>query len=179
MRMSGVSLIELLVTVMVSSILLTIGFPSLAAMIDSSHLTAATNSFVSSLRLTRSEAIKRNGRAVMCSSSDGLACAESGGWHQGWIIFHDANNNADVDEDESVVLHLTGFKKELRLRGNSPVSRYISYVPMGTTRMTSGAIQAGTLTVCMKSASSSHGRSIIINSTGRARVTRNEGVSCA
>jgi len=35
--------------------------------------------------LARSEAIKRNARAVLCPSADGSSCEASGGWHRvGW-----------------------------------------------------------------------------------------------
>ena len=90
----GFTLVELLVSMAVMAILLTLAVPAFSEAMVSSRLTSVANSFLSHLYLARSEAIKRNGRAVLCKSADGLACSGSGGWHQGWILFHDANNNA-------------------------------------------------------------------------------------
>lgn len=178
MRQSGTTLLELMVVLAVSAILLTVGIPSFAAFIDASRLTGATNALVSSLHLARSEAIKRNARAVMCPSVTGTSCAGSGGWHQGWIVFHDANNNAARDAAESVILRQPSMPEGFRLTGNTPVSRYISYSPTGSARMISGAFQAGTLTVCRESPAQSEARQIIISSTGRPRTVKKVLASC-
>jgi type IV fimbrial biogenesis protein FimT len=144
----------------------------------SSRLTTLANSFLSNLYLARSEAIKRNSRAVLCKSSDGLACSDSGGWHQGWILFHDANNNAALDASEAVILTQSALPPGFMLTGNMPVARYISYSAIGATELTSGAFQAGTLTLCSNSSSSGNARHIVISSTGRPRIQRASLSSC-
>lgn len=178
MNQSGATMLELMVVVAVSAILLGIGIPSFASFTSNSRLANATNSLVSSLHLARSEAIKRSARAVMCPSSTATTCAASGGWHQGWLLFHDANNNAVLDGGETVILTQAGMPEGFRLTGNTPVSRYISYTPSGATRQISGAFQAGTLTVCNDSGSSDEARKIIISSTGRPRVVRTTLAAC-
>lgn len=178
MKQSGVTLLELIVVLAIFGILLVIGMPSFAAYTSNSRLTSATNALVSSLLLARSEAIKRNSRVVLCKSANGLACSISGGWHQGWVVFHDANNNADLDTGEAVVLHQAELSGGVRLTGNAPVSRYVSYAPAGATQMITGAFQAGTLTVCLQFPAQNTGRKVIISSTGRPRMSRAEFASC-
>lgn len=172
MKQSGATLLELLVVLAVSSILLTVGIPSFASLIHASRLTSSTNALVSSLHLARSEAIKRNARTAMCPSITGASCAASGGWHQGWVVFHDANNNAMLDGAESVIWRQPAMPEGFRLNGNTPVSRYISYTPAGSARKISGAIQAGTLTVCRESSEQGGARQVVISSTGRPRSTK-------
>src|SRR5512139_1914792 len=150
MKQSGATLLALMVVLAVSAILLTVGIPSFASLINAGRLTSATNELVSSLHLTRSEAIKRNARAVMCPSATGASCTD-GGWHQGWLVFHDANNNAALDTGESVILQQPAMPEGFRLTGNAPVSRYISFSSTGAAKLVSGEFQAGTLTVCQES----------------------------
>lgn len=177
MKQSGATLLELMVVLAIAAILLTVGIPSFASLARSSRLSAATNEFLASLHLARAEAIKRGRRAVMCPSATGTSCAD-GGWHQGWLLFHDANNNARVDAGEETILAQQALPAGLRLTGNVTVSKYISYAPGGATRLVSGAFQAGTLTVCNETASPVAANRIIISSTGRPRTSRATLVSC-
>lgn len=176
MKQSGATLLELMVVLAVSAILLTLAVPGFAALRRTSNLTSAANVLVSSLHLTRSEAIKRNGRVVMCPSATGTTCTESG-WHLGWLVFQDANNNAAWDAGEVVILQQSAMPHGYRMTGNSAVSRYISYSSTGEAKMVSGAFQAGTLTVCNASDPSS-ARQIIISSTGRPRTVKTALASC-
>ena len=178
MKQSGTTLLELLVVLAVLSILLTLAVPNFAAFVRNSRLSSATNELISSLHLARSEAIKRRSRVVSCPSATGSSCAADGGWHQGWLVFHDANNNASVDAGETVILARQAFPAGLRLTGNTPVSKYISYTPSGATKMISGAFQAGKLTVCNESGSSGTARQVVISGTGRPRTTTVGIASC-
>ena len=172
MKQSGTTLLELMVVLSIAGILLTIGIPAFSYLAHTSHLSSATNEMVSSLHLTRSEAIKRSSRVVMCTSATGTSCAASGGWDQGWVVFHDANNNASVDAGETVILAQPALPQGYRMKGDSKVSRYISYSSSGGTKHISGAFQAGALTLCNESGSSDTARKIIISSTGRARTVK-------
>jgi type IV fimbrial biogenesis protein FimT len=178
MRQSGITLLELMVVLAVAAILLSLAVPALTGVVGSGRLASASNMLVASLHLTRSEAIKRNARAVMCPSANGAACADGGGWHQGWLVFHDANNNAALDGGESVILSQEALSPDVRLTGNQPVARYISYSPSGAAQLVSGAFQAGTLTVCLRSPEPAAARQIILSSTGRPRVAKTTLASC-
>ncbi|MGH8832441.1 MAG: GspH/FimT family pseudopilin [Polaromonas sp.] len=177
-RCAGFTLIELLVVVALVAILQSLAVPALAGMVNSMRLTTAVNSLFSSLLLARSEAIKRNSRAVVCKSASGDACITTGDWAQGWIVFHDANNNASLDAGEAVLSRQQAFPQAIRFTGNGPVASYVSFTPMGWTRYTSGGFQAGTLTLCPKSASRVDARQIVISSTGRPRTVRTMVDNC-
>lgn len=178
MKQLGTTLMELMVALAVAGILAAIAIPSFAALMRSSRLSSFTNEMVSSLHLARSEAIKRNSRAVICTSATGASCAAGGGWHQGWLVFHDPNNNAELDADETVIMARQALPDGFFLTGNSTVEKYISYSPSGATRMISGAFQAGTLTLCNASGSSGPAIQVVISSTGRPRTSRITLASC-
>lgn len=175
----GYSLLELLVVLTVGAILLSIAVPSMTGMLNTQRSTSLANSFLSSLNLARIEAIKRNARAVLCKSADGLSCAGSGGWEQGWILFHDANNNAALDHGEQVIEQQGAVSQGLRLTGNTPVADYVSYSASGSAKLISGAFQAGTFTLCLVPVSGADVRQIVLSSTGRARFRRGSASDCS
>lgn len=175
----GFTLIELLVVLVIAAVLLMVGVPSMTGIMNSIQLSAASNVFLSSLHLARSEAIKRNSRVALCKSADGVSCASSGGWEQGWFVFHDANNNSALDSGEAVIDRAEPLSPSLRLTGNLNVASYVSFVSTGGTKLVSGAFQAGTLTLCRQSASGGGARQIILNAAGRPRIQKVTVATCS
>ena len=86
-RVAGVTLFELVVTMAIASILASIAIPSFVDMIRTSHLKTHTSDFVTSLSLARSEAARRGNLVTVCKGTDGTGCTTDGGWEQGWIVF--------------------------------------------------------------------------------------------
>jgi type IV fimbrial biogenesis protein FimT len=179
LRTAGFTLLELLVAVTAALVLLLVAAPSLNAAVTSMKLTSTSNNFLSHIYLARSEAIKRNGRVVLCKSADGATCASSGGWEQGWIVFHDTNNNGVIDAGELVIARQQALPAAFKLTGNQNVAKYVSFEPTGSTRLVGGGFQAGTLTLCRQSATSNEARQIILNAVGRPRVQKLQITSCA
>lgn len=174
----GVTLLEMLVVLALAAVLSLIAVPAMSQVFESIKLSSATNVFVSGLHLARSEAIKRNSRVVLCKSADGLLCATSGGWEQGWIVFHDINNNSLRETTEKIIVRENRLADTLRLTGNLNVARYVSFAPTGATKLVSGGFQAGTLTVCKQSLEAGEARQIVLNAVGRPRVHRSAVDSC-
>ena len=85
-RPRGFTLVELMITLVVVGILLSLAVPSFNDAALGSKLTGFANDLVASAQTARSEAIKRNAAVTMCRSTDGTSCAASGGWEAGWIL---------------------------------------------------------------------------------------------
>lgn len=177
-RTRGFTLIELMVTIAIAAILAMAAVPSFNDAIVNHRLTSFTNNFVASAHLARGEAIKRNSRMTLCKSANGADCTTVGGWQQGWIVFNDSNNDAVKDLAEVVVHKEGALPADFLMTGGSSVANYVSFSPSGATELISGALQMGTLTLCSQSGSSGQGRQIIINSTGRLRVTKDSVATC-
>jgi len=175
----GLTLIELMVVVALAAVLGSVAVPSMKAMMDSMKLTSASSMFIAGLSLARTEAIKHNTRVVLCKSADGLSCAPTGGWEQGWIVFRDTNNNALRDDTERLVMRELPLANGLRFTGNQNVAQYVSFVPGGTSRLVGGGFQAGTLTVCHFSPQGGAARQIVLNAVGRPRIHRATVAGCA
>lgn len=99
----GVTLIELLVTLSVASILLTVAVPGFRVFIQDSRLTTQINNFSSAMMLAKSEALKRSSSATVCPSVNGTTCTGGSAWSNGWLIFSDPNRNGVVDVGEEII----------------------------------------------------------------------------
>ena len=88
---------EVMVTIAVLGILLSIAVPSFSKMIERNHLSSGTNEFMGALMLARSEAVTRSIPMSICVSDDGMSCNTSlEDYSKGWIIFSDCNSDGGI-----------------------------------------------------------------------------------
>jgi type IV fimbrial biogenesis protein FimT len=92
-------------------------------------------------------------------------------------MVHDTDSNGALDEGELVVERVQPLPGGLKFTGNQNVARYISFISLGGTRMASGGLQSGTLTLCHPR-HSADARRIVFNSAGRTRVEKLSLSSC-
>ncbi len=166
---TGLTLLELLAALAIGGILLVLGVPAYRAWIADLEMRDRIEALVVTMGRARAEAIKRQTRVALCPSGDGRHCAGGGKWEDGWIVFVDTNDDGDRDPDETILAVEPSSRPGITIRGNRPVSQYISYTYYGMTRMTNGALQMGTLTVCRPG---SKAVDVVLANGGRVRVDR-------
>ena len=147
---TGLTLVELVVTLTVVAILASVATPSLRDMLTNNRLTAANNQLVSAVNYARAEAVKRVYNVVLCvRNGDGSGCTANSGdsYESGWIVFVDCNANSTPDvatnacdtNGDSVVdapeLILADAKPNLMsgmaIVGSSGLEQKIGYKPNG------------------------------------------------
>ncbi len=109
-RQTGLTLIEVLVTLTIASILATVAVPSLQAMIQSNRLQSVTNDLMGGLYLARSEAAKRGFNVSLCVSNatqdnclPPTVPPTATDFSQGWLVY------TDYDGDGLVTANTTLF----------------------------------------------------------------------
>ena len=80
------TLIELLMTIAIAAILVTVAAPSFQTLILNARLSAKKNEFINSLNLARTTALSQNSNIAVCpfSAAGSVTCGAS--WSTGWII---------------------------------------------------------------------------------------------
>jgi type IV fimbrial biogenesis protein FimT len=159
---AGWSLLELLLTISILLILLSLASPSLQLHALQARQTADVNAFVTAVQLARSEAAKRSRAAVLCATANGIECAAAAGvYEQGWIVF--------VDQD--------GQSPWRPAAGESVL---FNYQPVTTGSIRSNRAQYvfrpfwrrstnGTVTFCDRRGDGA-ARAVVVSPTGRPRV---------
>ncbi len=100
----GFTVIELIVSLSISAIILTMGVPGFQTIVQNNRMTTDLNHLVTDLHLARIEAIKRGDDVTICiRNSESTDCNNTNAWEQGWIIFSDPNRNGVVDTDEEII----------------------------------------------------------------------------
>ncbi|MEE8428747.1 MAG: GspH/FimT family pseudopilin [Gammaproteobacteria bacterium] len=159
----GFTLIELMVTLGIASIVLGMAAPAMRDMVQNSRITSQANELLASLGMARSEAVKRGTPVSICRSADLLSCSGgAGSWAAGWIVFDDLNGNGAVDGGEMVLRVRQELSGNPTLNGPAPVI----YQP------TAMVNAPATFTHTIQGCSGNQGRTVTLNATGRAMVTR-------
>jgi type IV fimbrial biogenesis protein FimT len=184
---TGLSLIELMITLTILAILLTVGIPSFQSTAAKNRLATSASQFQGALALARTEAIRRGTRVTVCVRS-GNACINNAAreWANGWIVFEDGSDAAageaagTIDANDDVIRRYDALPDDLVLAGNGGVTWYVSYVSSGQTRTTGGGMQIGTIRACTKSAAVGNdyrSKDLAINASGRVAVSVTAGVT--
>jgi len=163
-RSNGFTLIELMITVALAAIVMTLAVPSFEETIRNNRLTTQANELISALNLARSEAIKRQFTVSVCKSANGAAC-DGSGWGDGWIVFvnRDDDSPAVVDTGEDILRAYGPIRANYTLNANNNFTNYISYRPTGISN------NFGRFVLC-EGGQLTHSRAILINKTGRPRI---------
>ena len=157
----GFTLIELIITLVIAGILLSIGIPSFNSFLKNNQLTTQINELVTSINLTRSEAIKRGFSSTICKSDTRTSCG--GNWTDGWIVFEDQDGQGDVD---------AGVDTVIRVYDELQAGNTLTFGAKNRITYSSQGIAVGfndTFKLC-DNRGATKAKGIVISNTGRARL---------
>lgn len=110
LRHRGLTLIELLTTLALAAILLTLGVPAFNELMARQRMATAANGLLGDLQFARSEALKRGSRVALCTggaAGTGFKCSARY-WHAGYLVFIDADGNRVIDASSDVLRVVAG-----------------------------------------------------------------------
>lgn len=169
------TLIELVMTMAIAGILVTIAIPSFNSTLTSSRLTNYANDLVGALNLARSEAVRR-GIQVTVSNNGALTH-----WESGWTVFVDFSSDEIYDPPDNLcTTSAIGAPTEdclLRVypplangytltTGGSLYKKAAAYLPSGISYTFFG----DTFRLC-NGTDMTTSRTIVVDNVGRVRVT--------
>lgn len=184
---SGFTIIELLITMVVLGVILALGLPNLREFLVRNQAAAITTEFSSDIARARIEAISRNNCVTICMSSNTAnaltggtpTCATTGdNWQAGWITFSNPScsgtqNNPTTNGSSLISVRQAG-SEAFQLKANPTAVRRFMFESRG---LTNSGQSNFTLSYEPESVSSPHYRSICISSAGRVTIKEYAGVS--
>ena len=163
---TGLTLSELLAALVVAALLAGAAVPAMSALTTRAKADAALEQLSRMIQFTRYQAITRRTTATLCPGRE-TECGRRDSWHEGALVFLDANVNGDRDAGEEILQRLPRLEG-IRVRWRSFRNRKsLSMRPDGTTDW-----QPGNMVVCPIDGDAKHARQLIVNAQGRVRFSR-------
>ncbi|HCS62992.1 MAG TPA: prepilin [Cellvibrio sp.] len=171
MKPYGLTLMELLVTLAILCIILTLGIPSFTKQISESRTKTATLALLDAIETTRATAVFHNQHVILQSTNKK--------WHEGWTLFVDKNNNGALDNDEETLAINEGLDAVVS-HARNPMNSYIGFIGTGEGRQLgvggTGGFLAGTIKICPTK--EGDGYSLVLSRGGRTRVGKLTNTEC-
>lgn len=142
-REYGFTLIEMMVTVSVLAILVSLAAPSFREILNRNRAGAISNEFANSINKARVEAVNRNVCVSICRSTlvpstntSQPQCNSGTDWNSGWIAFVNAACDDTTDEPAAADLVLASgpFNADFSLISNGTNQTKLMFAPVGQLR---------------------------------------------
>ena len=157
----GYSLLELLLTIAVAAMLLTLGLPSFSSLKARNAQRVEINALFHAVHLARKGSIMRKQVVSLCPTANGVSCSPGRDWSGGFLVFENSDRDEPPELDDGEILlyrHLA-----------SPSMKITANRRGFTLRATFLRATNGTLVVCDR-AGRVRPRALVISYTGRPRV---------
>lgn len=176
-------MIELMVALAVLAVIISVGLPQMSVFFKGGRMVTIPNELLAGLHIARSEAIKRNSRVTICKSTNADAvppsCATGAvDWDQGWFVFVEGSDAANIvgaysSNDGAILKVNTGVEnnKATIKADSTQIENYVTFTSRGVPKQANGATQSGLFRVCDDRGLSS-ARGVVLNASGRVRVTQ-------
>lgn len=158
---AGFSLLEIMVTMGIATLGVSIGLPALQSLVERQRSMAMLNALHTHFASARVAAISRNLPTSVCPATRDGQCRTDSNWSGGWLSFHSPGNASQPATAEAIVRHdTTALHGSLRLV-SSDGRRRIRFLPDGRSA-------GSNLTVTLCKDERAMGQ-VVVNNSGRIR----------
>jgi len=173
-KFCGYSLLELLMTLGLLTVILTLGVPSFGNILANQRLMSQTNALFHDVHLARKESVVRRRVVTLCPTLNGEACDPGSDWSAGWMMFVNLDRDwPAVRDSNEPVLKRFQTSRSVRIMSNRR-SFSLRSIELRATN--------GTVIFCGP-AGRGTARALVISYTGRPRVAyktrRDKPYTCA
>ena len=133
-RPNGFTLLETMVVLALGAVLAALALPSMRSFAAGRQLHVLTGELAASLRLARSEAIKRGVRVSLCRSPDGQQCAANTSgrdWASGWLVFVDHGVRGVVEPGDQILSVQPASLGGVQVLAAGTATYVVSFLPSG------------------------------------------------
>jgi len=164
-RQTAYTLFELLMTLALAAMILSVGIPTFGSLVADNRLRTQLNSLFHAVHLARKESITRRRVVSICPSADGQNCSPTFDWSAGWIMFANESRHDELTRSptEPLLRYQKGDAQTVILANRRGFSL----------RSTELRATNGTLVFCDPE-NRTEARALVISYTGRPRVTRKD-----
>lgn len=168
----GFTLLELMVTLAVLVVTLTLGVPAFAGLQQRARTASAFHLLTTSLATARLSAVKHGEAVSICPSSDGQTCRDGVVWDDGWILFADPEHDDQPASVAAVLQRIDGISNGLALRSTQGRTQ-VRFTPNGWAYNSNLSIR-----LCDEKNALLLGK-VVVNNAGRPRSERyDEAPAC-
>lgn len=123
----GFTLVELVAAMGLLAVIVAIAAPNFASMARRQRVDALKDSFIGSIQLARTEAIRLGEPVVLRRVQPCSTASSNGDWRCGWLMFADPNGNQQFDDSEPLL--------------------QTAHLPAGTVLRKAGAVSPGVVAI--------------------------------
>ncbi len=175
-RGMGFTLLEALVVVALLGILVGLTAPAMTDLRARHRLQGLAESFLDSLVLARSEALRRQQKVTVCARTHLEQCDSDGQWQQGWLVFVDTNNNGLRESGELLLDRREALPQAVHVLVRNTVKSYFSYNAEGRSETAHGGFMAGSWRFCRTN--TTRAWQVVANALGKPRIESFTTQSC-
>lgn len=158
----GFTALELIVTMAIIAVLLSMGVPAFENYGLNLRMKTAMDQLQTDLKLARGHAISHNIKTVICAANDANDCSGQPVWQDGWIVFTDINGDRQKQASEPLLKYSGALA---RLNINSSSSRTsLRFYPNGSAPGSNTSIR-----FCDRRGAT-HSGTITVSNSGRIRI---------
>ena len=130
-RCAGSTMIQVMVTLAISAILLTLALPSFEGFKRNNLLATSSNELSTLFNRARAEAIKSRRNVRICPTTNNSNCAADGSWAAGWIMFVDTDGD-DLPAVSELIQIGAALDNRLDLLVPTAFSNWVQFRPSGS-----------------------------------------------
>ncbi|MGH8050024.1 MAG: GspH/FimT family pseudopilin [Arenimonas sp.] len=170
-KQSGITVMELLVSLAILGIIFAIAIPSYGSAIARAKMGEAESAIFTSINNAVNFSFVGGSRAVLCPSTNGENCDNSFDWSHGWLVFEDKNANRERDADDRKLGSIDQISPELQILTSEGRTR-IAFQSGG------GNFGSNAHFKLCDQRRPQRSRSLFLSNTGRIRVAESPQMSC-
>ena len=171
----GFTLIELIITIVIASVLLTLALPAMQGFVENNRVKLTVGQLADSLNYARSEASKLRFPVSVCARSTNESCAGGATWDGGWLVFTDDDGNGAKDGNNEVLRVVDSLPENITLLTSGfATPNHVRYSATGELNV------SGRFKICSnRTGFENISRAIDVSATGRANVDPNKYLCAA